>query len=131
MSNLQKKFENSEDTGITNTILLQEELAAEESKNQELRQRIDELEKQNLTLRGNINSSEQGVASEVALSRQLEERLLQAINELTELKNVEANGNKKPQADDTFSEDMIQDLEGSLAAAEKTIVVPRARTVLA
>ena len=122
LSNLQKKFENSEDTGITNTILLQEELAEEESRNQELRQRIDELEKQNVTLRGNINSSEQGVASEVALSRQLEERLLQAINELTELKNVEANGNKKPQADDTFSEDMIQDLEGSLAAAEKTIV---------
>ena len=81
----------------------------EESRNQELRQRIDELEKQNLTLRGNINSSEQGVASEVALSRQLEDRLLQAINELTELKNVEANGNKKPQADDSFSEDMIQD----------------------
>ena len=93
LSNLQKKFENSEDTGITNTILLQEELATEESRNQELRQRIDELEKQNVTLRGNINSSEQGVASEVALS-QPEERLLQAINELTELKNVEANGNK-------------------------------------
>ena len=63
------------------------------------------------------------MASEVALSRQLEERLLQAINELTELKNVEANGNKKPQADDSFSEDMIQDLEGSLAAARENYSV--------
>ena len=67
--------------------MLQEELAEEETKNQQLRTRIEDLEQQLLSMQDLAESSKENADSENRMSRDLEERLLKAIEELTVLKN--------------------------------------------
>ena len=86
LSRLRTNFENSESDGVSNIIMLQVELAEEETKNQQLRTRIEDLEQQLLSMQDLAESSKENADSENRMSRDLEERLLKAIEELTVLK---------------------------------------------
>ena len=118
LSRLRTNFENSESDG-TNIIMLQEELA-EETKNQQLRTRIEDLEQQLLSMQDLAESSKENADSENRMSRDLEERLLKAIEELTVLKNKpEESTGSNP--NEELTQSIIAELESSLVAAESTI----------
>ena len=120
LSRLKTNFENSESDGVSNIIMLQEELAEEETKNQQLRTRIEDLEQQLLSMQDLAESSKENADSENRMSRDLEERLLKAIEELTVLKNKpEESAGSNP--NEELTQSIIAELESSLVAAESTI----------
>jgi hypothetical protein len=110
VSKLNTQLELSEDTGISNLILIQEELAQKEALSQDLQKQIESIMKENA---GSPSSPITG--NEGDMRTQLEAKLLEALEEIKLLNSPES---KPISGNNSLNREMVGGLEQSLSDAE-------------